>query len=265
MTNCLFGLPGENRVLAGALSASAEAAGLGASQLANEHGATSTSWQTSAGTTAAWWQLDGGGGATWDALTIHNANLTASATVRWRLSNDPAFGTSIYDSGTLSATVVLGYRQSVHVLPSTQTARYLRCDLADAANPEGVLRVAQAFAGPVRRPVRNFSYAATSFRRAANVGAQRSRGGQTYADFRFAERAWAIGLPTLTRDEAWTLAQELQRQAEAGGNVLFVPAPAGSHVAREAVFGLLSAAGEIGRQQGVPLLRTWSLTITERL
>jgi hypothetical protein len=265
MTNCIFGLPDDNRVLTGALSASAAATGLGASNLADDHGATSTSWQTPAGTTSAYFQLDGGGGATWDVLGFFNSNLTPAATVRWRLSDDATFATSISDSGVLSGPVVAGYRQALRVLAATVTARYLRVDIADTANPEGVLRVAQAFAGVARRPTRNFSYTGTTFRRAASVGAQRSRGGQTFADFRFSERAWAIGLPTLGRDEAWTLAQDLQRQAEAGGNVLFIPNPEGSHLAREAVFGLLSAAGEIGRPQGAPLLRSWSLTITERL
>jgi hypothetical protein len=75
-----------NRARGGVLTASAAAPGLGPDQVANDQGATSTAWQTPAGTTAAWLRLDAGASAAWRALSVHRTNLTAAATLRWRLS-----------------------------------------------------------------------------------------------------------------------------------------------------------------------------------
>lgn len=264
MSNCIFGLPSENWARTGTITASAAAAGLGPEQMQNEHGATSTAWQTPAGTTTAHFVLDAGASVEWGALGLHNSNLTPAATVRWRLGSDPAFATATYDGGTLSGTVAAGYRQSVHVLPAAVTARYLRCDIADPTNPEGLIRVAQLFAGAVRRPERNFGFE-SSFSRTAEVPAGRTRGGQVFPDFRWSERAWSIALPSLAQADVWPLVQELQRTAETGGNVLFVPFPAGADIARDAVFGLLSNASPVSWPFSAPHIRRWSCIITERL
>jgi hypothetical protein len=85
MSNALFAW--ENAVLSGAVSASAEASGLGAGQLQNPHGATSTAWQTPVGTTAAWLLVDAGANAIWRALSLHRTNLQPAATLRWRLGS----------------------------------------------------------------------------------------------------------------------------------------------------------------------------------
>jgi hypothetical protein len=264
MTNCLFGLPSENWARTGIITASASVGGLGPGQMQGDLGATSTSWQTPAGATSAHVVVDAGAAVAWGAFGLFNANLTPAATVRWRVGSDPAFATWAYDSGTPSGTVAAGYRQSLHMPPTTQTARYMRVDIADPTNPEGVLRVAQMFAGAVRRPVRNFGFE-SAFARVSEFPAARTRGGQVIPDFRWAERAWAISFPSLADADVWSLAQELQRSAETGGNVLFVPFPSGADVSREAVFGLLSGASPVGWPFPAPGSRRWSVTITERL
>lgn len=264
MSNAAFGLPSENWGRLGIITASAAASGLGPDQLQNDHGATSTSWQTPAGTLAAWVQVDAGAAVAWDAVTLHNANLTAFATMRVRLGDDATFASTLYDSGIMGGLVAMGYRQAVHVLPSSVTARYLRVDIADLLNPEGVLRAAQLFAGPLRRPLRNIGFQ-SAFSRTADAPQLRTRGGQTFTDFRSVARAWSVSLPSLATTDVWPLTQELQRTTEAGGNALFVPFPAGADIARDAVFGLLSGASAVTWPSQAPRLRAWSATITERL
>jgi len=120
MTNALFGF--NNRALTGTLTASAAAAGLGPDQLANPHGATSSSWQTPAGTTTAHVRLDAGSAVEWGAVALCNTNLTPAATVRWRLSNDANFAASmVWDTGAVPV-VVAGYRQAVAVEPAALQA-----------------------------------------------------------------------------------------------------------------------------------------------
>lgn len=402
MTKAVFGW--QNLVLSGAVSSSAELAVLGAGQLQNPHGATSTSWQSPPGTTSAWLQVDAGAVASWGAMSLHNTNLTPAATVRWRagpvesfaapvsLPTDSLAGASIggntirvgttvvadgstatvyrnsstsfayvqafatlaadvtytlrvraqritgsgtagfivvaeynggagllrtfqtmaavpatgpgeysvtftnrvagtyamyffadsgsvgdvalwnasiqgvptYDSGVLSGTVSPGYRQSVLVPTAAQSGRYLRCDISDPTNPEGFLRVAQMFGGPVVRPSANIGFQ-TAFSRAAQLPSLRSRGGQLFTDYRYSERAWAVSLPNITDAESWDFAQEMLRIAEDGDNVLLVPFPLGTNSAREAVFGPISGAAPMTYPAASAAWRSWACTITERL
>jgi hypothetical protein len=265
MTNCAFGLPSENWAALGVVSASAAEPALGPDQVQTVHGATSTAWQTPAGTTDAWLQIDAGEVVEWGALGLFATNLTPLAGARWRLGNDPTFAAAIYDSGLGPAGVAAGYRQALHVPPAPQFARYFRVDLTDPTNAEGVLRVAQAFGGPLRRPERNFAYE-TAFARGAAADVQRSRGGQAFVDLRYAERAWRVSLAALATAEVWPLVQEIQRTAEPGGNLLFLPFPTGADLARDAVFGrLLDATAVTWPVANAPHRRAWSATITERL
>jgi hypothetical protein len=120
MTNALFGF--RNNALTGAFTASAAVAALGPDQMANPHGATSTSWQTPAGTTTAWARLNAGAAVEWGAVALCNTNLTPAATVRWRLSDDATFAASpVWDTGAVPV-VAAGYRQAVAVEPAALQA-----------------------------------------------------------------------------------------------------------------------------------------------
>lgn len=262
MSNAIFGFDNWGRT--GTISASASAAGLGPEQMQNQHGAVSTSWQTPSGTTTAHVVVDAGAAVDWGAFGLFNSNLTPSATVRWRVGSDATFATSSYDSGTLSGTVAAGYRQSLHIPPTQQTARYMRVDISDASNPETRLRVAQLFAGRVVRPVRNIGFD-SAFARDAEAPAVVTRGGQQFPTFRYARRSWRVALPSLDVADVWTLTQALQIAGQDGTNVLFVPFPTGANVAREAVFGIVSGASGVGWPSQSPAMRSWAATITERL
>ncbi|MGG5823516.1 hypothetical protein [Falsiroseomonas sp. HW251] len=181
------------------------------------------------------------------------------------MSNDPAFGTSVYDSGVISAGIAAGYGQSILLLTTAQAGRYARVDIADPTNPEALLRIPLVFAGPVRTPTRRFGVTGTAFQRQANAPAVVTRGGQEYPDFRYAQRGWTVLLPLLTAAEQWTLVQELQRVSEAGANLLFLPYLASTTASQEAVFGRVINPSPVTFPNGAQRVRSWSATITERL
>lgn len=254
----------ENHALAGTITASASAAGLGPEQMQNPHGATSTAWTTPSSTTSANFVVDAGASVEWHAFGLFNTNLSTAATVRWRVGDDPTFAAHAYDSGTLSNTVAAGYRQSLHIPPAAQTGQYLRVDLADSGNAEGRLRVAQLYAGRAVRPVRNLGFE-SAVARDVQRPSLTTRGGQEFPTFRFARRSWRVELPSLALADVSAVAEAMQIAAQDGGNVLFVPFPAGADVAREAVFGTVTTATPIGWPGQTPKLRTFGFTISERL
>jgi len=224
MTTLLIGWT--NRAKAGTLTASAAASGLGPDQVANDQGATSAAWQTPAGTTTAHLQLDAGSAVAWRALSIHRTNLTPAGTVRWRLSSDSTFATALYDSGAVAGQVAAGYGQAVHVLTAEVTARYLRLDLADATNPQGVLSIPLLFAGPAWQPALQWSPDSAEGT-VTDLSVPITRGGQEWPELRWRKRRRSVALPYVARDDRWPQLGELERAAAAGGTILLVPSPAG--------------------------------------
>jgi hypothetical protein len=84
----------QNHVTAAAttLTVSSAATGLDAGQLENQHGASSTAWQTAAGVTSASLTINSGSTSSkWRAFCLAGTNLTSGATVRWRTGNSEAF------------------------------------------------------------------------------------------------------------------------------------------------------------------------------
>ena len=261
MTNAMFGF--QNHALTGVLSASASVPGLGPDQLATPHGATSASWRTPAGTTSGWVLLDAGAPVEWGAFGLFNTNLTAAATVRWRVANTLPITSTVYDSGTLLFNVDPGYRYAVH-FPPTITGRYMDLIISDPSNPAGFLRAAQLYAGPVAQPARNIGYDSV-FSRAVDAPALMTRGGQEFPILRHTRRSWRISLPTLGENEVWPLVDALQLAAADGRNVLFAPFPTGQQIARDVVFGRMTEPAPITWPHPSPIRRAWSATITERL
>jgi hypothetical protein len=260
--NSLFGW--KNRILSAvALTASSKASGLTAGNLQTQQGAPSEAWQTAAGVTAASLLIDAGEDVLWRAFGLFRTNLTPAATVRWRLGNLSSFSTSFYDSGDLSG-VVAGFGQHVHVIPSDVMSRYARLDISDPTNPDGFLNVPLAYAGPVWIPQVNIAPGGAVGRdRDATV--VKTRSGGEFVSLRSSRRRWAVSLLALTSAEAWLQVAELEDAAADGRNILFVPFPAGAHVQREAVFGLLASNSPVTLPTPNAELRTWSATITERL
>lgn len=170
----------------------------------------------------------------------------------------------LYDSGYVNGAVKPGYAQAVFSAPASVAARYVVFDLSDLGNPDNFLRVAQAYAGPLLEPEINMSFQSV-FGRAAQVPTVVTRGGQEYAEFRFAQRGWQIQFTQLHESEIWSLTQELQRIGELGNNILFIPDPNSTYLQYEAVLGKMSQVGQIGWPSTVLDRRSWQVSITERL
>lgn len=252
-----------NRLLTAALTAGSSAAGLGPTNLQSNQGDGASAWQTAAGAltpgTGAWLQADAGAAVAWRAVSIHRSNLTPDASLRVML------GTTAGAADVADATVTglaPGYGQLVLALPAEVTARHLRLELTDAANPDGFISIALAYAGAVWEPAQAVAYGSAPGR-AAEVDEVVTRGGQEFPELRFVRRSWDITWKSFAPAEVWDRIMELARVAEGGGNILFVPFPTSVDLQREVVFGRLAIPG--GVTISSHRARDWRATITERL
>lgn len=232
-----------------------------ASHLATDIGA--EPWQTAGVRTAengAWVEIDVGYEADWSALWLGRTNLTADGTVRFLLGSSAGLG-DIYDSGWLSG-IEPGYQQLVHLLDASILARHLRIEVDDPDNPDGFVRIGLAYGGSVFQPQRGVEYGA-SFGVAGLRQDITTRGGQTYPVALYQQRQWQVSFPALTEEEMYAEGLEIQRAAEMGANVLFVPRPGNGREQQEAVFGMLQSRATFGFPHWG--LRSWAFTVTERL
>jgi hypothetical protein len=222
-------------------------------------------WVTAGGVltaaAGAYLDLDFGAAAAARVFGIFRTNLTTAATLTVTMGTS-AGASDVYAPGAESG-LAAGIGQIVHVAAADQTARYCRLALDDAANPDNQLKVGLAFAGPVGIPTYNFArpWARGRAGQAFEVGA---RAGSRYAVPGPVARSLRIELPELTEAEAFGWADELDRVARLGGNVIVVPRPDGAYLQTEAVFGRLRA------ETGFENRRTagefaYALTVTERL
>jgi hypothetical protein len=251
-----------NHIRSGAVSAGSETTAQPAVNIQSDHGA--EAWQTAGIVTSgagAWLSIDAGTAADWRALVLARTNLTADATLRWRLGDADG---DVYDSGTLPAGVVPGYGQAVHVLPQTVRRRYMRVDIDDPANPDGFIRIGLAYGGPVWQPSINIGPGSSIGREQGGTEVV-TRGGQEYVKQDWQRRACDIELEALSDSEAIRDIYELDRIARAGGNVLLIPRPGSPHLARETIFGRLRETSSIGFPYQGSALRNWRGRITERL
>jgi hypothetical protein len=111
MANCCFGWT--NQVETGSLSVGSAASGLDASQLQNPIGSSAMAWQTAAGVKTSWLVIDAGSAVNWSGFGLFRTNLTASATVQWRVSAAADFSTTVFDSTVQPAGIVSGFGQSI--------------------------------------------------------------------------------------------------------------------------------------------------------
>lgn len=232
-----------------------------ASNLATDIGA--EPWQTAGVRTAAggaWVEVDAGEEAVWRGFLIGRSNLTDAAVVRFLLGSSEGGG-DIYDSGWLSG-LQAGYQQIVHIAEADFMARHLRIEVDDPDNPDGFVRIGLAFGGPVFQPRHGIEYGA-NFGIAGLRQDITTRGGQTYPVALYQQRQWNVSFPALTEEEMYAEGLEIQRCAEMGGNVLFVPRPGNGLEQQEAVFGMLQSRATFGFPHYG--LRNWAFTITERL
>ncbi|OAG72937.1 hypothetical protein A0J51_01549 [Gluconobacter japonicus] len=254
MQNC--GIGWQNLVLGAAITSSSEVSALPATNLQNQHGASSLGWRipkTSAGL-----KLALSASTQIRAISLHRSNISASATWHMELTS----GSTLVYSWSGSTQSAGG--QCVHVLPAACAADTINIGIDDPTNPDGFLSIPLAYAGPLWQPVRNYSTESTE---SLTVGQQSTTtlSGGEFVDARYVQRGLTIVHQSYGDADAVVLRQ-IQRVAATGQNILFVQDPSASPaaLAQTALFGRL-AGGDLSNPFGPADRHAQTLTLTERL
>ena len=149
---------------------------------------------------------------------------------------------------------------ALHILPSAVTAEACRIDLVDTGNPDGVLNIPLAYAGPATEFNISPQSQPTLEPRRQDVT---TRGGQVFTDPLSRARSWGITVGFI-RESAIAFLDPLEAAAAAGANILFVPRQSSARASAETILGLMTP-GPRGFLGTTGNFRTWSATITERL
>lgn len=168
------------------------------------------------------------------------------------------------DTGTLPAGVVPGYARSVRVLEQPVRGVLCRCDISDAGNPDGSLNIPLAYAGEAWEPAMNVAWD-TVPGMDLQVDEAVSRGGQEWPSLRWSRQRWEIAHAALLANEVWPRLMDLQRVAQHGGNILFVPEPDSPDLQRQALFGRLTSQSDVTYPFQTTERRAWRARLTERL
>lgn len=252
MQTCGFGY--RNRILDGVLTASAEAAGLPATNLTRPQGAPSLGWRVPGTRTSLSVRLSEPGPLR--VLSLHRTNLTRNAVWTITILN----GGAVVHTAQAPAGVANG--QAIHIAPAEVTGDLVTLDLQDDRNPDGFLSLPLAYLGPLWQPLRNFSTQSTSAL-VGGVDEATALSGTEYPQPRWVQRKLTIAHQSYGAAEVPVL-DALSRAGLSGGNVLFVPDPAAAAPADGALFGRL-ASGDLGNPFGAADRRALTFTLTERL
>ncbi|HEX7048602.1 MAG TPA: discoidin domain-containing protein [Longimicrobiales bacterium] len=215
------------------LTASSEVATMPVTNLIDDH--RSSRWR-SVGAGSAQINFDLGSIMPIGVVGLFGLNHRAA---QWRiqLSATGIGNGDVLDTGTIDANIKPGYAQTVYCPPEPLNARYGRITLTDASDPPIQAHEAGTlWVGDLYRTQRNFSYGDAPMWTDPSV-ISRSRGGQVYVDVRDPFRAYELEFRGLTREEAYTVALEIDRVAGVRGNVLVVPTPGGPFQNYEAILG----------------------------
>lgn len=253
-----------NRLEAGALTTGSEIPAAPVTNVIIPQGA--EPWVTAFGVTTsaagARLQFDAGATVTFRGFCLARTNLTALATVRWRLGTTAGDG-DVMDSGALGG-VVPGIGQHVHVAPAEVAARYLTVDIEDDGNPDQQVMIGLAWAGPVLQPANNFGWGSAEGRQHRTDRAQ-SDGGQVFHRPKWQAREWALQWSSLRESEVRSSLKQADRYGRDGANLLFVPDPEGAPM-QDTVLGVLTDPSPFSwPYAGNADTRAWRATIVERL
>jgi hypothetical protein len=171
-------------------------------------------------------------------------NATFAATVRFRTSNSAgSFGSPVYDS---TADVILPAGQTaetldglnvwkVFVASAAGSARYVRVEISDAANPDGYVDVARVVIAGGYQPTHNMAHGLRFWYDTSTTRRETDASSFIY-DKRPIRRAAAFTLPKLTDAEAFGTALMHQRLLGTSGQLFFVFDPADTALMHERAF-----------------------------
>lgn len=179
-------------------------------------------------------------------VAIVNHNLSLDAEYRIRLSIDPAFATTVADSGWLPVWPVVNPFGTItwgdpnwwtgqisqeeqeaytsiltYILPTSVNARYMRIELSDPTNPDGYVQLGRPFTANGWQPVRNMVYGASlQWENRSEVSETLS--GAEYFNERAAPRVARFELQAMTESEAMAIAFEIQRSSGITREIFYV-------------------------------------------
>jgi hypothetical protein len=137
-----------NRVDAALISASSQAAGLPATNVAQIW--KSRPWR-STGCTDEWIKFDFGAAAAVRAFLAVGFNLTPYATVRIQ-----ANATDVWTSPSIDVALTYHAAVLLYLWSSDQSYRFWRLSIVDPGNPDGYIEIGRIFLGQTATPDRNF-------------------------------------------------------------------------------------------------------------
>lgn len=263
MSNQLIGF--QNIFKTGGITSGSQISTLGPTNLALDQCSPSVGWQTFSGvvTSAGGATLTLTGattGLTWRAFCLVNTNLTAAASVVFKLFTNPS--TQVFTQTV--AGPVPGYRQAVAFSATDVVADYLTIAIDDPTNPDDFINVGGAFAGPAWDPNTGITWD-SAYGSTVVQSKVTSRGGQEFRTQLYRQRYYKLAMDSVRDTEAWSQLGELDRIAALGVNVLIIPNTASANVSQEAVFGPLDAQADVTYSAHSTDARAWRAQITERL
>lgn len=218
-------------------------------------------WRTNDGLATAYVLVDLGSSKSIDFVALMAVNLTATGTVRIKVSTADATGAAgnAYDSTAYDPDILATAPHIVKVLTSPVTGRYVRLDLADAAL--SMFEAGRLIVGKLFRPEINFvhGYQLTT-RDTSRV--DESLGGQEWVERRVARRGVTVRFAALTTAERREHAVPMQLQRGISQDVGVVLDTASSYPAEDFIWGLPQALAPI---KNTFLVRyDMELSVTER-
>lgn len=203
-------------------------------------------WE-STGLADLWVEVDRGETAEWNTVALLFTNATSAATWRVRAADTQAGLTSgpDYDSGSVQlwapgASDAWPRRHSFLWAPAGVARRWLRVDVTDGSNPDGVFRAGVLFVAKLWQPSRNMQHPVT-LGHIDPSPLSRAQGGPLMADARAPYLSTEVTLDFLSEAEMLDNAFQLRRLAGSHEPVLTALNPdEDTRLHQQLVYGLIT-------------------------
>lgn len=197
----------------------------------------------------------------WRTVAAFQTNFTGTCEMVVKL------GTSLDDddvySGAVVSGAVPGRNYLIDLFPQEYSARYLRVEFTDTANPDGFLLIGFIYAGAITEITHGLSID-SALGLDVSTTESRTLGGQEYPIANFEQFTWDIAFDAVENSEVNTLIMPLSRYAAGGENVLMIPFSDGSELLTQSVYGRPKNGVHITSRAGIDL-KIWKFSLSDRL
>lgn len=254
----------ENLADSGELTASAEATGMGITQLIASPHIFDDLWQANAD--SANFTLDLGEDTDLDTVTLLGMTGSDQETARLRVSSDAGGPTSgdLLDTGALGfGSANFDYRYGMFVYPLTAlvSARYVRFDLEDSG--AGRVQAGRLVVGVREAFDYNFT-PGSGFGWGDLSGSARAKGGQVLDWERRRFRTCALNFDFISNEQRWDMVEALGREKGNHGDALALLDPAASNLPQRTIWGRMTDASPIAWSSAIDIYSK-QFEIEERL